>query len=130
MQLFSVYDPGPNELVLPSEILLASLNLTPADDPGLAPAAVWMGCQPNPFAGSGLIRVGTKDAGPAKVTVYNLKGQKVREFHSGILPAGGTEFTWDGLDERGISCSQGVYLVRFKAQGCPSVVRRITLLKS
>lgn len=100
-----------------------------SSDPVQVPAPR-LSAHPNPFTGRSSILVDTGRAHQSsELTIYNLRGQKVRDLHSGILPAGTTEFTWDGLDERGISCSQGIYLVRFKAQGCPAVVRRITLLK-
>ncbi len=100
-----------------------------SSDPALNPPVVQVRCQPNPFSSQSLIRINNKLATSGEVAVYNLKGQKIRILHTGILPAGNSEFVWDGRDERGGACSSGIYLVRLQDGGRLAGTAKVTLLK-
>ena len=66
---------------------------------------------PNPFAASTTLSLTTDRSLPLEIAVYNLRGQKVRSLCCGIIDPGITEYVWDGLDERKLQVSDGVYLV-------------------
>ncbi len=89
----------------------------------LAPA--W----PNPAAGaltvSGRVPEGI---GPARVRVYSVRGELVRELQSGSPDGPWREWVWDGRDEGGRQVPAGVYLLRLHAGGQTSQ-QRVVLVR-
>jgi hypothetical protein len=75
---------------------------------------------PNPF--SSRLTISLKENISHAVTIYNLKGQKVRELN------GEAELVWDGKDEHGISQPNGIYLIRSKEAGL-NLGKGVILLK-
>jgi hypothetical protein len=69
---------------------------------------------PNPFNPSTTISftLTTKDAKDAKVEIYNLKGQKIREFSIFNFKS---SIVWDGTDQTGKPVSSGIYFARLKS---------------
>jgi hypothetical protein len=87
--------------------------------PGLALAR-------NPFSRGALLRATTPEPG-ARVTVYDASGRAVRVLAQG-LGSGVHELVWDGLDQRGRSVANGVYLLRLDA-GAGSVEQKAVLIR-
>ena len=82
---------------------------------------------PNPFNGS--TRIGfTLPGGPARLTLYNLLGQRVARPFDGDGPAGDRTILWDGRDDRGRELATGVYLYRLESAGQVQT-RRLVLLR-
>lgn len=81
------------------------------------PQIVFKNPYPNPFKDFTTIRFYLKDASFARVSLYNLKGQRVKELYAGNLPSGLGSIDWDGRDSKGQSCAQGIYFVRMEALG-------------
>jgi len=52
------------------------------------------------------------NAGPVKVGVYNIAGQRVRTLIDEDKKMGGYEAVWDGKDNGNRRVTSGVYLVR------------------
>ena len=52
-----------------------------------------------------------------QLTIYNLRGQKVRELYNGDLPKGSTRFSWDCKDDAARPVSQGIYFLRAQSGG-------------
>ncbi|NLK49938.1 MAG: T9SS type A sorting domain-containing protein [Candidatus Cloacimonetes bacterium] len=83
---------------------------------------------PNPFNPSTTISFSLSQAGPAKLAIYNLKGQLVRTLVDGRLDSGNHSAVWDGRDSQGSSVSSGMYLYRLiTAQG--NHTQKMMLLK-
>ena len=70
---------------------------------------------PNPFNPSTTISFSLKSESFARLCIYNIMGQEVRELISEYLPAGTHEIVWDGRDDRGVPASSGVYFTHLKA---------------
>lgn len=87
-----------------------------------------MGNYPNPFNPETTIAFALATASNAQLSVYNLKGQKVADLHNGFLPAGEHRKVWNGRDNRGISVSSGIYLIRLSTQDS-SFTRKMMLMK-
>jgi hypothetical protein len=83
---------------------------------------------PNPFNASVTVVVDLFEPAPAEVAVFDVAGRLVRTLWSGDLPAGPKPFVWEGRDNRGVSVSSGVYLVRLRASGSDSV-KKLVLVK-
>lgn len=82
---------------------------------------------PNPFNPSTTIRAAMKEAGSYRLIIFNVMGQKIKEF-SGQGEAGVLEFIWDGRDETGQTVSSGLYLYRLEA-GSFSQTKKMVLMK-
>ncbi len=83
---------------------------------------------PNPFNPTTSIRFGLNQPAVVKVTIYNQRGQMVKEFAGNPMDEGLREVVWDGRDNSGKSVSSGVYLFRVSTEK-ESVTRKIMLLK-
>jgi len=96
--------------------------------PGVAAAFALHGAAPNPFNPSTEIRYSLAEAGPARLTVYDLKGRVVATLVDGDQAAGAHAVTWRGQDEAGRTLAAGVYLVQLRA-GSEAAVQRVSLVK-
>ena len=84
---------------------------------------------PNPFNPSTTIRYVTPQAGRVELTVFNLRGHKVRTLISGQQQdAGSHKYVWHGKNDAGQSVGSGVYLAELKVDGTRSY-QRMTLVK-
>jgi predicted outer membrane repeat protein len=95
-------------------------------EPGAAagPAAFALSaCWPNPFNPSTQVELYLGEAGPVRVTVYNLAGQRVRTLHEGALPAGATRLVFDAGE-----LASGLYLIEAR-QGSQRAVAKALLAR-
>jgi hypothetical protein len=70
---------------------------------------------PNPCTGTTTFQLEVPGGvGPARLVVYNVRGQEVTRLVDGTMERGRPVVAWDGCDEQGRSVSSGVYLVRFE----------------
>jgi photosystem II stability/assembly factor-like uncharacterized protein len=83
---------------------------------------------PNPFNPQTTIAYQLPQAGPVRLTLYNVAGQVVRRLVDQEQIAGSYRVTWDGTDEQGREVGSGVYLCRLAA-GAYQQTRRLALLK-
>jgi hypothetical protein len=83
---------------------------------------------PNPFNPTTIIPFSVDQTAGASLTLYNLLGQRVREFHWTTLTPGNYSITWDGRDFSGLSAPSGQYFARLEQSG-RMTVRKLTLLK-
>ncbi len=68
---------------------------------------------PNPFRESTKLSFNLLSDEVISLSVYNLKGQKVRDLLSSqSCKAGENHLTWDGRDNRGITVTSGVYIYK------------------
>jgi hypothetical protein len=63
-----------------------------------------------------------------EVSIYNIKGQRLRELKIENVKCKMNSVIWDGKDDRGNSVGSGVYFVRFKA-GDMVETRKMMLIK-
>jgi hypothetical protein len=59
----------------------------------------------------------------AVLEIFDVAGRRVRVISASSLPAGASEFTWDGVDDSGKRQSSGMYLARLSAGGEQSTQR-------
>ncbi len=69
---------------------------------------------PNPFNPSTTISYTLPVSKKTRIAIYDITGRKVRTLVSGVLPAGSHSVMWDGMDDRGMTVSSGVYLPRLE----------------
>ena len=83
---------------------------------------------PNPFNPSTTIAFNTPVTQEVELSLYNLKGQKVRTLYKGILKRGEHKLIWDGKDNNGRTVSSGIYFAQIEA-GKYSQIRKMMLIK-
>ena len=105
-------------------------RLTPAPEEIPAPAgAMNLKTWPNPFNPRVTIEFDLRRPGPVQVTIYDLRGRKIRCLLDGPVAAGRTTATWDGRDMTGRSLASGVYLVAVTSTCGPPAISRVVLSK-
>ena len=70
---------------------------------------------PNPFNPRTQIAFDLPATSPVDLTIYNLRGVRVRTLVSGDVAAGAHVMTWDGTDDAGAAVASGGYVVRLQA---------------
>jgi hypothetical protein len=85
---------------------------------------------PNPFNPSTRIQfeIGNGKTENVIISIYNVRGQRVRTLVNGLYEAGEHSVVWNGIDDNGHTVSSGIYFYRMTA-GEYSAVRRMILLK-
>ncbi len=100
-------------------------------NPGTPDIPITIGIEkifPNPFNPSTTISYILEEDATVKIAVYNLKGQIVRQLHSGDRIAGSHRIEWNGSDESGLPCSSGVYTVKVQI-GANVYTRNVVMSK-
>jgi hypothetical protein len=83
---------------------------------------------PNPFNASTTITFTLPSRGFTSLIIYNLMGQKIREFATESLSSGTHSVVWDGRDNSENVVSSGTYIARLKAVNYITS-RTMTLIK-
>ncbi|HQL13607.1 MAG TPA: FlgD immunoglobulin-like domain containing protein, partial [Candidatus Cloacimonadota bacterium] len=83
---------------------------------------------PNPFNPSTTISFTAKGPGCARLAIYNLKGQLVRNLLNADVAAGKHSLTWDGRDEHGNAAASGIYLYKLELNGA-TCSKKMLMLK-
>lgn len=100
-------------------------QITDADDPVSTPQLNKLLVYPNPFNPQTGISYKLQTAIHTEVSVYNLKGQKVRTLYSGSASGGDHNLTWNGKDDQGRDLAAGIYLIRLQAGKQSSIVKAV-----
>jgi hypothetical protein len=83
---------------------------------------------PNPFNPETEIHFDLPVTSVVKLEIYNMLGQRVRELHNGLKPAGGYGVVWDGRDDSGREVGSGVYLYQLTTDRY-SATRKMLLVR-
>ena len=92
------------------------------DSPQLAQNA------PNPFNSQTVLSYFLPAAGPVRLDMFTLTGQRVAVLHQGPQQAGYHRLHWDGRDNTGRSLASGTYLYRLMTDETV-LTRKLTLLR-
>jgi len=107
------------------------ISSTPADNPGTEIPSVLTGLYsnyPNPFNPTTNIKFGLKNDSHVNITIYNVRGQKVKTLINKQLESGIHQEVWNGTDNKGSSVSSGIYFYKFKADS-QTETKRMILMK-
>lgn len=83
---------------------------------------------PNPFNPSTIIPFALAAPTRVSLTIYNVKGQRVKTLLNETKDFGRYKVNWDGKNDRGLRVSSGVYYYRLKA-GKHVFTKKLVLLK-
>jgi PKD repeat protein len=84
---------------------------------------------PNPFRGKTLMNMQVNEPGKVNITVYNIKGQKVRKLMDSLSETAYHQIVWDGYDEKGKKASSGIYTIQIKHKNKVVGIKKVTLIK-
>ncbi|HOH60773.1 MAG TPA: FlgD immunoglobulin-like domain containing protein [Candidatus Cloacimonadota bacterium] len=100
---------------------------TADDDPAAPALTTSLSMYPNPFRESASIQVTLPKTGSADLSIFNLRGQKVREISASSLSGGQHQLVWDGKDSSGKIVNPGVYIIRLRSAGREIVCKALRL---
>ncbi|MCF7920244.1 MAG: T9SS type A sorting domain-containing protein [Candidatus Cloacimonetes bacterium] len=86
------------------------------------------GICPNPFNPSAEIRFELAEAGETELSIYNLRGQKVKTLLAEELNAGAHKTFWNGSNEQNRIVGSGIYYLNLKSNN-KVLIRKMILLK-
>ncbi|MBN2829972.1 MAG: T9SS type A sorting domain-containing protein, partial [Candidatus Cloacimonetes bacterium] len=80
---------------------------------------------PNPMNNSGTFIVKNADKEAVTLSVYDIKGRRIRDIYTGVMDKGNHEFSWDGFNQKKEEVPSGVYLLRLHSKNYNSVQKFI-----
>ena len=103
-------------------------NLDVTDNTAAPAPALTLGSRPNPFNPATTINYSVPQPGHVRLSVYNIRGQRVATLVNDHLTAGEHSVQWRGVDDSGRPVAGGVYLCRLSV-GKQKETRKLLLLK-
>jgi type VI secretion system Hcp family effector len=82
---------------------------------------------PNPSKGPTEFHFALPEASEATLSLFDVRGRRVRQLHHGWTAPEQTIAVWDGKDDSGVEVAQGVYLVQLKYPGAVLTQRLVVL---
>ncbi|MBN2830461.1 MAG: lamin tail domain-containing protein [Candidatus Cloacimonetes bacterium] len=86
------------------------------------------GNYPNPFNPTTTISFSLKDREMVNLSIYNLKGQKVRTLVSENMQAGNHNLVWNGTSDNGDTVASGIYFYKLNTDSYSST-RKMVMMK-
>jgi len=83
---------------------------------------------PNPFSTGTTIHYSLSKSTQVELKIYNLKGQMVKRYLPEYKNSGDYKLEWNGCDDHGRSCSNGLYFILMSTDGA-SFVRKVIIAK-
>lgn len=84
---------------------------------------------PNPFNPSTTIEYSIQNDSKVELSIFNIKGQKVKQLVNEQISAGQRSINWNGDDDFGKSVSSGIYYYMLNVNGKIEAVKKCLLLK-
>ena len=84
------------------------------DDDGIPRQFLLKQSYPNPFNTGTTIEFFTQKHEQVFIKIYNILGQKIKEFANATSEIGPNYFTWDATDDYGNKVSSGIYIAQIK----------------
>ena len=82
---------------------------TSVAEDGASPSSNDVTNYPNPFSTSTTIHIGGSYEGQARIKIYDVNGNLVRELSQDLFLSGGRDILFDGLDAQGRPLASGIY---------------------
>ncbi len=104
-----------NDAIDPAIVIPVTVNAAVPNDDPVTPAVTELeGNYPNPFNPETAIRFSTRESGRVRISIYNVRGQLIRELVDEDLAAGYHRVVWNGRDSNGNSVASGIYMYRMQ----------------
>jgi len=85
---------------------------------------------PNPFNPSTVISfhiAENRDQEDVGLTIFNLKGQKIKEVTISYSSSGNYSYTWNGTDQQGVTVNSGIYFYKISTNLFDSINKMIMM---
>ena len=103
-------------------------QMTGLDNSAVLPVGYSLGAAyPNPFNPVTTIQFAMPVDGFARLTVYNMLGQSVRQLVMQDMTAGRHQVTWDATNQQGIQVASGVYVYQLEVNDFKQAQKMILL---
>jgi hypothetical protein len=84
---------------------------------------------PNPFNPETTIKFSIRNDAKVEISIYNIKGQRVKNLVQQEMEKGEHQIVWNGKNEEGQTVSSGVYFYKLMVDGKAEDMRKCLLLK-
>ena len=84
---------------------------------------------PNPFNPSTTIKFSIQNDSNVELTIFNIRGQKIKTFAQNEFTKGSHSLIWNGDDESNNPVSSGIYYYKLKINGKTEAAKKCLLLK-
>lgn len=92
--------------------------LTAIDEGDMPPMELWLRSgYPNPFQTGTSLAFGLPEAGTARLTIYDVRGRRIKVVLDRFVERGPHTVSWDGRSEGGAISPSGVYFARLEWRG-------------
>ncbi len=97
-------------------------------DPSVPDKVLRISTYPNPFIDQTTVTLESKSIQTARISIYNVKGQLIRNMGDYPIAKGVNEFYWDGKDMLNREVSQGIFFIRLET-GKSSIVHKVVKIR-
>jgi hypothetical protein len=104
-------------------------DVTGVEDDAVSPIMLTANNFPNPFNPSTTITYSLSRGGEVSLSIYDMRGQRVKTLVAGKQEAGNHDVVWEGDDDHHRQLGSGVYLYRLESGSRSSVARKCLLLR-
>jgi len=113
-----------------SVFVVTDINLLDSPNNELQSILIYSLCNyPNPFNPSTTISFSLPTDQEIELSIYNIKGQKIKSLIKKEFSKGSHSIIWDGNDKYGKTSSSGIYYYRLSVNGKTEAVKKCLLLK-
>ncbi|KQC09013.1 MAG: hypothetical protein APR54_13145 [Candidatus Cloacimonas sp. SDB] len=99
-----------------------------AGEIGVITSKISLSCYPNPFNPSTTISFSIQDDSDVELSIFNIKGQKVKTLTEDVYGKGQYQISWNGKNNEGNQVSSGIYFYQLNANG-KVITSKVLLLK-
>ncbi|MFC1887550.1 choice-of-anchor J domain-containing protein [Candidatus Cloacimonadota bacterium] len=119
----AVYTFGESE----EEIIEFTYEGTGSDDDFIVTKTSLIGNYPNPFNPNTSISFQLAKEDQVELTIYNARGQKVKQLLKNNMPVGMNVINWDGTDDNHLPVTSGIYFYKLSTKDYREVKKMILL---
>jgi hypothetical protein len=109
------------------DIALVPVNSNP-DEPPIIKATMLNNIYPNPFKDKVNIGYAIKEPVKTEISIYNIKGQLIKNLVNNTMKSGSFSSVWNGTDNNNQQAASGMYLLHMKA-GRYSAYRKLIFVR-
>ena len=111
------------------DIFVAKLGSETLVENEIIPIKMELSNYPNPFNPTTTISFSIQEASKVDLSIYNIKGQKIKSLISDQIITGEHSIVWNGEDASGKKVGSGVYLYKLNVNGKTKAMKKCLLLK-
>ncbi|MCK4653274.1 MAG: T9SS type A sorting domain-containing protein, partial [Candidatus Cloacimonetes bacterium] len=113
-----------------TQVMIPMIEIVDVEENTIIPLANYFNLNnyPNPFNPSTTISFDLPKESDVEITVYNIRGQKVKTLTNDHFEKGTHSVVWNGTDTNNKSVASGIYFYKISA-GKSSAMKKMLLLK-